>query len=412
MFSRYKYVGRDIRLLVICVFINELIHSGFMLVLNILMKKYNYTDSEIAGYTSLRFLGVLLLSLPIGLWIKNRPIKPMLYVSSVALPAGAILLLYSVVHRIIWLSYASFFMWGMGITSLQVCALPFVLRNADPNYESECISLKFASYGFASIISAGLLSILQTLNANYFDEYRILMLLSVFGFMSLIFVYFLREKKISNENNSSFNPYDVNWGIILRALLPTVIISAGAGVAIPFMNLFFYSVFGIDSRQFSNIGIVTNILIMLGFLLVPSIKRKLGYRTAIPLTQMVAVFLLLIISLSEHFKNVSGVMQVAVVAYIFRNPLMNMAGPMTSELVMKYVGEKNRELTSALTSGIWSGSWFFSSLLFGLLRKYDVAYGNIFLITVVLYTIGVWSYYSLIKAYEEGNHKSQINSKQ
>ena len=80
---------------------------------------------------------------------------------------------------------------------------------------------------------------------------------------------------------------------------------------------------------------------------------------------------------------------------------MNMAGPMTSELVMHYTGKKNQEMVSALTAAIWSGSWFISSLIFKLLRSSEWSYVNIFLITAFLYGIGVFWYYYLILDYNK-----------
>jgi hypothetical protein len=86
---------------------------------------------------------------------------------------------------------------------------------------------------------------------------------------------------------------------------------------------------------------------------------------------------------------------------MLRQPLMNMAGPMTSELVMKYTGKRNQEMVSALTAAIWSGSWFISSLIFKLLRSSSWSYVYIFLITAFLYGIGVVWYYYLILDYNK-----------
>jgi hypothetical protein len=85
--------------------------------------------------------------------------------------------------------------------------------------------------------------------------------------------------------------------------------------------------------------------------------------------------------------------------FLLRQPLMNMAGPMTSELVMNYVGKKNQEMVSALTAAIWSGSWFISSVIFKILRQSGIAYVYIFMITAVLYAMGVIWYYALILDY-------------
>jgi hypothetical protein len=78
---------------------------------------------------------------------------------------------------------------------------------------------------------------------------------------------------------------------------------------------------------------------------------------------------------------------------------MNMAGPMTSELVMNYVGRRNQEIVSALTAAIWSGSWFISSRIFAALREAGIDYVYVFLITAFLYGVGVVWYYALILDY-------------
>jgi len=87
---------------------------------------------------------------------------------------------------------------------------------------------------------------------------------------------------------------------------------------------------------------------------------------------------------------------------------MNMAGPLTSEMTMYYVGENNREILSALNSAIWSGSWFFSSMIFGVLRQQGFQFGEIFYITAGLYIIGVTLYYFLIKDYFKKEARGEI----
>ena len=80
---------------------------------------------------------------------------------------------------------------------------------------------------------------------------------------------------------------------------------------------------------------------------------------------------------------------------------MNMAGPMTSELVLNYVGKNNREITSALTSAIWSGSWVISCFMVGFMFNYNISFANIFLVTSLLYAIGIILYYLLILDYNK-----------
>ena len=76
---------------------------------------------------------------------------------------------------------------------------------------------------------------------------------------------------------------------------------------------------------------------------------------------------------------------------------MNMAAPLTSELTMIYVGKNNQEMLSAIVAAIWSGSWFFSSQIFKFLIDLKYSYSTIFYITAILYLLGIFLYYLLIK---------------
>ena len=78
--------------------------------------------------------------------------------------------------------------------------------------------------------------------------------------------------------------------------------------------------------------------------------------------------------------------------------------------MMNYVGEKNQELISALSSSLWSASWFVSAKVFEWLRLLKYDYYEIFLITAVLYSIGVLAYVFLIREYEsrEKNRSGEL----
>jgi hypothetical protein len=113
-----------------------------------------------------------------------------------------------------------------------------------------------------------------------------------------------------------------------------------------------------------------------------------------------AVLALVGLATTEYFAAAPWAIALAVGLYALRQPLMNMANPMTTELAMYFVGEKNREMTSALTGAVWSGSWFFSSIIFSQLRRLDVPYAQIFYLTAVLYAVGVMGFYRLIGIFE------------
>ena len=115
-------------------------------------------------------------------------------------------------------------------------------------------------------------------------------------------------------------------------------------------------------------------------------------------------------ALMELYVTYSFALIIALVAYIFRQPLMHMAHPASNELLMNYVGKRNQELISALSSSLWSASWFISAKVFEWLRLIDFRYYEIFLITAGLYIIGNILFALLIREYESNKRASSINS--
>ena len=110
---------------------------------------------------------------------------------------------------------------------------------------------------------------------------------------------------------------------------------------------------------------------------------------------------------TQFYNHLAISAWIAVGCFLLRQPLMNLAGPMTTEVTMGYVGKRNQEMVSALTASIWSGSWYFSAIMFRELRNKQVDYANIFMITAVLYTVGVVWYYFLVREYNR-KMKSEI----
>jgi hypothetical protein len=67
----------------------------------------------------------------------------------------------------------------------------------------------------------------------------------------------------------------------------------------------------------------------------------------------IAVISLALLACTEFYASFEYSIYFAIFFFLIRQPLMNMAAPVSSELVMQYVGPKNQEIISALTASIW-----------------------------------------------------------
>ena len=423
IFRSYADLPKNILMLFILELCLSLVHVAFILILNIYLRKEGYSDPEIASLNSLRFIGALAFSLPLGIYIRGRSLKPFFSLSTVLVPLISILLIESIRLHLLPLIQLAFLAWGIAMMFLRVCSLPFIIRNTTSKNSSQALSLNAATWSLATIISgliiSGLnwVSVIHILDVEiFFDERTILWIITLISIISIPFGFRIKEDKTKSDSFGVRDTISLNksydWDLILKAISPLILISIGAGLTIPFVNLFFNSIFHFSSSDFSILGSATAFLVFFSSLMVPTLKQKYGYWMTIVFVQGLSICCLITLAMTELFSNSHYAIYFAVTAYALRQPLMHMAHPSSNELMMNFVGKRNQELISALSSSLWSASWFISAKIFEWLRLLNFHYYEIFLITAVLYIIGVFLYAVIIKQFEnmEKEKKSKVIS--
>lgn len=389
-------------------FLINLINAAQFLLLNLFLKSRGMGDPAIAALTSHRFLATFFLAIPAGLWLRGKPLRTPLLIGSVLFPLTALASLETVQHGAMTAAAASFVAMGFAGLVLNVASLPMMMRLLPVKHSSEGLSLLFATWGAASICGAVLSSALQGLghfdvgNVHLvFNEHFTLLILTACG-LGAPFLYARLPDPVPAEKSKHhwLHVHRADMPVLLRALAPTLCLATGAGLSIQFLNLFFSNVYQLNPATYSAFGSVTYVLVFLTGIIAPEVRRRLGWRGAILGVQTAGVLMLALMGITEIWKHSWWALPVAIVCFIFRQPLMNMAGPSTSELSMTYVGERNRELMSACGGAIWSGSWWLAARVFEMLRSHHLPYWQVFLTTSVLYLIGTFSYLGLIRAVE------------
>ena len=408
----YRNIERPILNVIIAEFFIQMVNATFMLVLPLYMSRMNYTNEEIALFLTFRFIGVFLLALPIGKFIKGKKLYPFFYISAIGVPLFGLASVGAIHFKIDALIYITLFLWGSMFTFMQIPVSPFILRNSSKQNHTPGIALSYSTWSFGGIVSGIITSVLCYVNEELFNEQNILIIFSVLGFIGFFFLIKNPMKELVEERSLSHDhhKHKTDWNLIIKALVPTLIIATGAGLTIPFISLFFDKVHHVDTGEFSTYSAIASLLVAYAALMVPKIKKHVGYKIAIPTTQALAVISLIALATTELYSQYTIALYIAVACYLIRQPLMNMAGPMTTELVLNYVGKNNREITSALTSAIWSGSWVLSGLMVNILFRFGYQFVNVFLITSALYSFGVIMYYGLIVDYVKREEKGLIEN--
>ena len=377
------------------------VHVAMFLLLNYYMVKEGFKDYETVEIWAYRFAAVMVLAFPIGLYIKGRSVKPFFWAATILMPFASVTLIYAIHAGWYGLMYGSAILWGVAYACMQTCVQPFILLNTKEELHSEAFSLSFISFSSMIFVEGIIYFILSSQFPESINEYNYLMAI---GFLSVIGIYFVSKIDIE-ENISEKIPlkrilYDYDWPIIFKAIVPTILMAVGAGFSIPVINLFFLNVHGVESTNFSLMGSMTYMMVAIVMLFIPFIRRRFGYQVAVTLFQTAAVISLFIMSITEYFASWEYALAIAIFFYLIRQPLMNCASPMASEVVVYYVGKRNQEIIAALNASIWNGSWLFSTSIFAILRRMEFRYVSIFLITVVLYVISIIWYWWLIREYE------------
>jgi predicted MFS family arabinose efflux permease len=130
-------------------------------------------------------------------------------------------------------------------------------------------------------------------------------------------------------------------GVIIRFMVPTAIIGFGAGFIVPLFNIFFASKFDATNEQVGLMSALSSITLGIGTLAAPTLAKRVGKARSVALCEYLSMPFIMLTTLAPTLPMAGS-------AYVARNALMNMAGPIGTTLQMELVTEKERATTNGL----------------------------------------------------------------
>ncbi|OQA77224.1 MAG: Major Facilitator Superfamily protein [bacterium ADurb.Bin243] len=130
-----------------------------------------------------------------------------------------------------------------------------------------------------------------------------------------------------------------------KFVIYTFFIGCGAGLIVPFFNIYFAQKFALDSGEIGVIFMLANIITAFSMLLTPAITIRYGKINSIVFMEIASLPFLLALGFSGSFN-------MCVISYLARNALMNMNNPVFTNFIMENTdaGQRGR-VNSIVTLG-------------------------------------------------------------
>lgn len=388
-----KLMSRNAWLYLFGSFFIGLTFAAFQLLLNLYLRERGFGESFIGSVLSAGAIGMTLVSIPGAILLSRVRLKPILAVSTLLYMIFGGVSIFADSKAMIWMAY---FVAGMMLAFYRLAAAPFYMRNSTRTERPYLFSLSFGIAVMAGVIGSfafGKLVHLFTENGGYdaIWAHRLALMVGIcFSAAALVpFALLATPNRIPDEDRLRFDMKRIRQvrGLFFRLSLPYFIVGAGAGMIIPFLNLFFRDRFGQSSDQIGFYFGLVNLTMFVGVMAGPLLVKKIGMVRTIVFTQLASIPFMLILAFSYTFPLV-------VAAFLIRGGLMNMGHPIGTNFAMEMVPRSYHGLVNAILSLAWTSSWMVSAQVGGIVIE-RLGYTVSLVVAVILYVISSGLYYAL-----------------
>lgn len=184
--------------------------------------------------------------------------------------------------------------------------------------------------------------------------------------------------------------------LIVQFSVSSSFIGFGAGLVIPYINLYFAERFHIDKAAIGVVLGCAQACTALAIIVGPAIARRIGPVKAAVAFQLASIPFLLITAFATSVWPASG-------AVIARNALMNCANPIQDSIMMGLVSEDLRSISVSIGQSLWSlGSAIMGPVSTNTVHHFGAytGYAIVFTGTAILYFIGAIYYLVTFRKHE------------
>ncbi len=366
----------------------------FRLLFNFYVLSLGYDEALLGRLLTLSSLISLAGALPAGYFSDRLGRKPSLLLSSV---------LYSsaVLGLVVWRSLAGLYLMnalmGLAQSLAGVTTGPFLMENSGEDERTYLFSFNMGLLMMAMFMGNWLGGRLPTwlgeaggVSPTSSSAYGwAIACIAAASFTGLLPLMLLRRQKTARQaGEASSSPFQYarqQPTLLGKLVAPMLVTSLGAGLLMPFMNVFFRNV---HSRSDATIGTLFawgSLAMGIGLLSAPPLADRWGKIQVVVITQALSVPFLFTLGFAPWYG-------LSAFAYLVRLALMNMSNPVYQTFVMEQVEPGARATVASLVSMSWNFGWSFSPTISGWLQ---VRYGfdPVFVGIISAYSVAIYLYW-------------------
>jgi MFS family permease len=390
---RVKQFSPNARLYLVSAVLTGAALGVYQLLFNFYILSLNM-DVNVAGeLASTSSTTALVLAVPMGYLADTLGRKKSLIISGAAV-------CLAIAGMVIWQFKSIIFVMSILMGAAQslsaVTMSPFLLENSGQEERTYLFSLASGAQMTASFAGNSIggnlpswIAARQGLSATsstaYAGALAIVAGLSVIG---LVPFFFMKLPKLLKTEQALFAPLayaSKQPKKLWKLIAPILITSIGAGLLMPFMNIFFRVAYHQPDPVIGNLLAWGALAMGIGLLIAPPLADRIGKIQMVVITQGLSIPFLALLGFAPWFW-LSGV------AYYARIALMNMSGPVYQTFVMERVEPEARATIASLVNMANNFGRAFSPSISGWMQ---ITYGfaPVYIGVIVTYTLSVYLYW-------------------
>jgi MFS family permease len=393
------------RLYLVNVVITGAAMGVFRLLFNFYVLSLGHDEALLGNLVTANSLTALLVALPMGYLADKIGRKA-------SLVTAGVMICVAITAMVAWptarMFYAMNILFGVAQSLSAVTMAPFLMENSGEEERTYLFSfssgLQTASGSVGNWIGGYLPTWIgawrgfsATSSPAYGGALLVIAGVAGLGILPLILIHMPRLETASRTVFAPIRYAIENPRNLGKLVLPMLITSIGAGLIMPFMNVFFRQVYHQPDPVIGSLFAWGSLAMGIGLLVAPPLADRMGKIQLVVITQALSIPFLILLGFSPWFW-------LGAVAYYIRVALMNMSSPVYQTYVMEHVEPHARATVASLVSMAWNFGWAFSPTISGWLQV-RYGFGPPFIGTILLYMLSIWMYWSF---FWRGNRRASL----